>query len=251
MKTDLLRHTEIFIFLAMVFSIYTAALLIDKHKLLNKNIEIINENENLKNQVQEYRNNNPEHIEIDGTQDFYFNSGESFIVDNFKKYLNDSLIPKLVNDLEKCKNCNALYIVGHTDDVGATDKENARFDDNVYEIINRERDSIDFDYNSNTDLGLLRAMSIYCYLRDYKDENNIQVLKQIDYWFPYSAGPFIDPKKSSLINNLHNISDEYREEKRRIELWLYAYNPKKDSLINKKRHCPKFCVNDIDGFSSL
>ncbi|WP_430412742.1 hypothetical protein [Kordia sp.] len=208
MKTDLLRHTEIFIFIAMVFSIYTAALLEDQG-IMKKQIEI-------------YQNNTLPHIEIDGTQDYYFKSGQSIIRKDFESYLKDSLVPKLVSDLENCIKCNTIYIIGHTDDINANKHKNKSFDENILEVIKDSTEIINFKYNSNTDLGLLRAMSIYQHLRKYKE------LNQIKYWFPYSAGPFIHPINSKLIQRLDVSNDDYNQKKRRIELWLYAYKPKNE-----------------------
>ncbi len=240
MKTDILRNTEIFVFLAMVFSIFTAVLLTkngqyEKEKIAKKEKEktVVKEKEDLEikldslilrtefyeSKLAKHVNNTLPHIELNGAEEFNFPSRESVIPEDFATYLNDSIVPKLATYIEQCSGCNAIYIVGHTDNqsVGKTHR-NLNFDEDVYNSL-RLKKYHNIEYNSNTDLGLLRAVSIYHFLKNYESINN-----KIKHWFPMSSGPLIDPDTGKLSNDIiFKEGDNENNKKRRIEIWLYAY----------------------------
>ncbi len=254
MKTDILRHTEIFIFLALVFSIYTAILLKDKANLTKEGQDLgvciddwekvidsllyvtnmqdstnridrihietlVNENKNLKDSLAKRMNNTPPHIEISGTSSYYFDSGKAKILYPFQNYLKTKVVPKLKYDLANCKNCNSIYIIGHTDNQKVKSQNvNKKFDQQLINSIKTENSKIDFAFNSNTDLGIQRALAVCLFLKKQKG------LEQIKYWFPYSGGPLIDSETSLLSTSLDASNSVKNRKKRRIELWLYAYN---------------------------
>lgn len=262
MKTDLLKNSEIFIFLSLVFSIFTAVLLTGNAKfpyngkgleeckdslngykkahkeckdslngykiaykecqdLLNRYKKKCDIDKDSLQDILKYVNKTPPHIEIDGTQNVYFQSGEARILSDFEIYLKDSITPILVKNLQDCPKCNAMYIVGHTDDKNVGNwNDNDNFDADIVNVINGYMDVNNVSYNSNTDLGLLRAVSIYNFFKNQKGLENIK------YCFPYSAGPLINPETSLLIKGLDASNGSVNQKKRRIEIWLYAYKSK-------------------------
>ena len=253
MKSDLLKNSELFIFLSLVFSIFTATLLSNQAALNKKGDKLGTELKKCRKNYLRYRDSlfrykdsmfvyrdslfrykdsmfvfrdslfrykvqTAPHIEIKGTDRFFFQSGEASMTDKFKNYINDNIIPLLLKRLDSCNSCNAIYLVGHTDAQIATQEKNIEFDKDVVDAINNDFE-FDFKFNSNTDLGLMRAFSIYKHL-----SKNEKLRQRIKYWFPLSAGPFINPITSKLITNIDNNP---QENKRRIEIWLYAYKKNK------------------------
>jgi len=209
MKTDLLKQTEIFVFLALVFSIFVASLVADKKKLLSDKEMLISKG---------YNATTPPHIIIsDANSSYFFKSGSAMAPDGLKRHIRTNIIPKLHNNLEQCPTCNTIYIIGHTDHQSvSSENEITKFDNDLVKALSSDcYIGNNISFSSNTDLGLLRASAIYCEL---KKDNTLR--DKIKYWHPYSAGPIIDTNKK-IVSFIDGKDDPKR---RRIEIRLFYFS---------------------------
>lgn len=236
MRSDLLKQTEIFVFLALVFSVFVASLLSDKQALEGEieqleiesnlfQIDSIDKFELIEilNEVKQLRKHNdslkkcisPPHVIIDSQDSFFFESGSAIISNEFSLEIRRKVIPQIVRGLNKCKSCNTVYIIGHTDEKTVEPSEKTeikQFDKKIVNAIFNNCNFHEMPMGTNSDLGLLRACSVYCELKKSKE------LEQLKYWHPYSAGLLINTNNQII----RNINGGDIPKRRRIEIRLFA-----------------------------
>ena len=197
MKASYLKFGEIFAILAMVF--FVMLILLSR----NSPIYIIN----LKD------------------ADYGFESGSSRIGVDFRDGLESFVIPEIRAKIQEY-DYDVVEIIGHTDrDVlsipgtNASEKEMRNyinrvttFDRNIVQVALGE--NLTIYPGSNSDLGLMRALSIRKYLLDRSQ--NDPVLNRIKYFLPYSG--------AQLITKEHKVSAKVGKDDqsklRRVEIRL-------------------------------
>lgn len=183
-----LKQAEVFVFLASVFLI--AVFILQRDRLQNPPIITLSEVE------QRYR----------------FPSGEARLSDTFRSTIRTEVVPRLDSLSEDC-DCDIVEVVGHTDLVPVSQEQRSNLDREMIGIPTDEAAET-LTPGSNMDLGMLRALAVLTELRKAQEGG---ALRNIDHFFPYSAGQVI-----GLDGRLQTGVDEVVEDaaRRRIELRL-------------------------------
>lgn len=234
MRSDILKQTEIFIFLALVFSVFVAMLSLANNKL-NSNLQNL-ELDNIKSkaidslvfvtqdslidilkskldsanqEIERYKSNDLLLRITDANDIHFFESGSAKATRNLSAHINTTVIPIIESRLMEFPQNNCITVIGHTDHVPISG-ENKTFDKEVITSSTRQSDIGNIECNSNAELGLLRAYVICQILKE-----NELIKKSIKYWQPLSGGPFIDEKEFTIVRK---IEEKDIQEKRRIEI---------------------------------
>lgn len=252
MKTDLLKQTEIFIFLALVFSIFTAAVsnqnrtlgetLEDKEneceiykaccdstgnssvKCSTQLIRIIGQLDTCKNNLIKCRDSLeivigskprklPPAIPIqDANGKNYFPSGSAKPSPRLEKYVAGTVIPKLKQHISEHSDFNTIVITGHTDHRPLPIGATNENFEHQVVEIYQTAGFKKISTSSNLELGFLRAITVYQLLR-----RDSYLKKHITYWHPLSAGPFIHEDSNKLVHYIDRLDEP---KKRRIEIQI-------------------------------
>lgn len=147
---------------------------------------------------------------------FKFSSGSAIISPEFRETLEMKIFPKIRQKSEEY-GCDVLMVIGHTDErqVRSTAKEGSTLDNRLSEAYrNRSLDGL--TAGSNTDLGMVRALSVAIFL-----EQNRNQFPKVKYFLPYSAGQIIRLDRSLSTSPLGpEVLGERDDSRRRIELQL-------------------------------
>lgn len=186
MKPEFLKQSEIFAFIAAILLFNVVFL--EKARQENPPIIVLSEEED----------------------SFRFDSGSAKIPPAFLHALNSYIIP-LIDSLSQAYNCDAIEVVGHTDEEPLQNP----FSNLDYRLLEAagKGDYHALSPGSNLDLGMMRALSIITAL---KKSQSAGLLSQIQYFHPYSAGQMIDLDRH-LISSPTGGRDARR---RRIEIRL-------------------------------
>ncbi len=144
-------------------------------------------------------------------QTYRFDAGSAKISEDFKKGLQQEIIPFLEEQIDAC-NCDAIEVVGHTDTV-PVGSGRSNLDKELIAAF-REEKMPNLKPGSNVDLGMMRALSIIRYLKQVQQQQG--KLTEIDYFIPYSAGQMLKPDYTLDTSN-KGTDDKSR---RRIEMRL-------------------------------
>ncbi len=187
---EFLKQSEIFAFFAAFFLL--AIVLLQNKQQENPPIIILNE-----------RN-----------AAYRFESGSATVPQAFRNALQNRIIP-LLDSLSDHYDCDAIEVVGHTDETHI-EPPTSNLDENIITSFNNGRVE-SLQPGSNVDLGMMRALAIMTILKRAQRRG---YLKKIDYFFPYSAGQMIK------LNRRIPTTEERRPDRarRRIEIRLLKPN---------------------------
>jgi hypothetical protein len=182
-----LKQAEIFAFLAAIFLI---GVVIEEKKVHDNPPLIILSEEN---------------------EAYSFRLGSAAIPDTFRTVLHHRIIP-LLDSLTVAYACDAVDVIGHTDE-SAVQSDGKDFDELVVDGFVRGNIE-NLIPGSNTDLGMMRALSIIAELVDSKRTGH---LEHVQYFFPYSAG--------HMVRTNHLLTRDYNghrdASRRRIEIRIF------------------------------
>lgn len=203
MNEKLLMKAEIFIFLAFIFLFFV----------------ILYGGGKSKAQESEYQENPPIIILSESNQNYRFNSGSAVIPNTLEIELQSSIIPQL-NRWSELYECNAIMVIGHTDDE-AVRISNSNLDKTLNEAL-KSSSLQSVRPGSNVDLGMMRAIAVLNELRRSKKNG---IFSNIEFWLPYSAGQLI--KTDDKLDFYYDGSDD--KSRRRIEIILHKHSKRKYS----------------------
>lgn len=143
-------------------------------------------------------------------QRFRFDLGSARIPPYFVQALKKVIIP-LVDSLSHLYKCDAIEVVGHTDEVPVKDLD-SNLDQNLATFFSLGQIE-DLTPGSNLDLGMMRALAIIQLLTQSRLDGR---LSGIDFFFPYSAGQVILLDRQTISEDT-GIENRAR---RRIEIRL-------------------------------
>jgi hypothetical protein len=150
-------------------------------------------------------NDQPPVISISEAQVFSFPSGTAEIAPDFRRFLVDAVIPKLV-DLTHRYGCDVVEVIGHTDSQRVRTRSN--LDDELLVAIAGGRQPL--QAGSNADLGLMRAWTVAELLKkDGRLGGKV--------FYSYSAADAISPGGSAALASEARVNEPAR---RRIEIRL-------------------------------
>jgi len=203
--------------------------LLDKLELIlkEKNLEIIKLKEEIEKLNKELSILRKKPIIVLYDTDFRFKEGSADITP-FKKKLESNILPEVHKNLNTLSKfgINTIEIVGHTDGQ-ITSRKISNFDILLENVVLGLEDLNKLQFGSNVDLGLLRAISIYLFLK-----KNLQI-EDINYRV-YSAAQLIQPN-GKIINEINrNSVGKYR----RIEIRFTKTDSNKNDFgknLNKKK----------------
>jgi len=148
----------------------------------------------------------PPIINLRETEGHSFDSGNAILEEGFKQKLKNEITKKLLEIKKEFNNVNVIEVIGHTDGV-PTGVRNSNLDEELENAV-KNNDISRLSYGSNTDLGLIRALSVAFFLKEQPE------LKGINFRI-YSAAQLILTDGTLANNSLDRKPDENR---RRIEL---------------------------------
>lgn len=186
MTPEFLKQSEIFAFLAAFFLI---AIII---------------------QQKEHQENPPIIRLSEKDESFRFELGSAEVPLRFREAIEKEIIPHLEALSQKCQ-CDAIEVVGHTDGV-RIQQPLSNLDDKLIKAFSTSEIET-LHPGSNIDLGMMRALAI---IRVLKESQNSGQLRQVEFFFPYSAGQMILPNQHLAEDDL-KAPDRVR---RRIEIRL-------------------------------
>lgn len=147
-------------------------------------------------------------------KDFKFDTASAQIKPEFKEGLITRVFPK-IREKSEAHGCDVLMIIGHTDESQFAASEASNLDDYLT-AVNFTENLHQLEPGSNTDLGMVRALSVAIFMRQHADQ-----FPAVKYFLPYSAGQLILPDRSlstSVLGpKLRGVPEDSR---RRIELQL-------------------------------
>jgi flagellar motor protein MotB len=143
---------------------------------------------------------------------FIFTSGSAELPPRFQMYLQNIIIAKIkkaTND----KNTEFIQVIGHTDSQGISNSSN--LDIKLISAADGNEKITTLKAGSNTDLGLMRAVSVVHFLKQTKGLEEVK-------FRAYSAGQLYMPSGESA--KIDRGADDTR---RRIEIRFIPYGQKK------------------------
>lgn len=157
----------------------------------------------------------PQTISLKEVEGFTFDSGSGQLSATFINNLNRVLKSAHVLDILGNPNTKVIEIIGHTDGQPARHRY-SNLDQQVVAVIGGQAQTNALEYGSNTDLGLIRAVSVYLYLKQL--QNGKQLRADLQFRI-YSAAQLIRPD-----GQLATMGEEDNapEQRRRIELKFEA-----------------------------
>jgi len=147
-------------------------------------------------------------------RDFKFSTGSAEIKPEFKEGLITRVFPK-IREKSEAHGCDVLMIIGHTDESQFATSQASNLDHHLTGV-NVTGNLNQLEPGSNTDLGMVRALSVAIFMRQHAGQ-----FPEVKYFLPYSAGQLILPDRtlstSVLGPELRGVPEDSR---RRIELQL-------------------------------
>lgn len=151
---------------------------------------------------------------------YKFASGSAKLNPDFKQYIENTVIPEIITNLEE-REIDFIQIIGHTD--GQGNNPNSNLDRTLEEVAQGTQDVSKLLAGSNADLGLIRALAVVRELQNskkleqelkkYLSKNNLDQKKISEFFRAYSAAQLYLP--SGKIASVNRQQDETR---RRIEI---------------------------------
>jgi flagellar motor protein MotB len=136
---------------------------------------------------------------------FKFQSGSAELNPQLKKYVRETVIPKIEKTIkEKEGAIDFIQVIGHTD--GQANNKKSNLDEKIELIANGKNTINSLNPGSNADLGLMRALAVIQEIQKTKRFNNIK-------FRAYSAGQLY--LSSGDLAPVNRKADETR---RRIEI---------------------------------
>jgi hypothetical protein len=232
-----LQQNEIFSLLAVFFAVVTAAqqvhlrdfdrvrrelqaILQEKARLEIALKAALDENEQLKAKLAKCKT--PIITLSEDRKEFRFKPGEANVSEDFERALLTDIVPAL-EKLSLQYGCDAIQVIGHTDQTRHDPNKRSDLDARLIGAINGQDAISTLSHASNVDLGMLRALAIVQILQREQATGKIA---GIHHFIPYSAGQLIRLDRS-LTRTDERESDSSR---RRIELHLL--NPDSAKQIN-------------------
>lgn len=155
----------------------------------------------------------------EGNENYRFSSGSDGISRTYRNKLCGEIAPYL-DSLSIEYNCNAIQIIGHTSGKVLKDEKfpESNLDEHLAESVYQ---SVDLKPSSNVDLGMMRAVAI---MKELKGMTEQGYLKNIHYWFPYSAGQLIETNGELIdLGSIWLDRDRDPADRRRVEIRLFRY----------------------------
>jgi len=181
--------------------------------------------EKAKEAANEVPDNPPIVILSEQEKTYRFDAGSAEISEEFKQGLEQEIIPFLEKQVEAC-NCDAIEIVGHTDNV-PVEGSVSNLDENLIAAFG-DQQMPNLIPGSNVDLGMMRALSIIRYLKEAQADGK---LTEIKYFIPYSAGQMLKPNYT--LDTSPAITANKR--RRRIEMRLLKSTAWQEQVGNRDR----------------
>lgn len=147
--------------------------------------------------------------------DYRFDEGSAVVPENLERALKGQIID-LLEQRNQHGSFNAIEIIGHTDEQRIWNTR-TNLDAELIEKF-QSGEVYNLRAGSNMDLGMMRAIAVTRILQQSKKEGR---LKNIDYFFPSSAGQMI--LNDHTIATVHTGNDE--PSRRRVEIRMLKYNP--------------------------
>lgn len=154
---------------------------------------------------------------------YKFNSGSATLSKKFKEDLKGKIKDYIEQTLKDYPDINVIEIIGHTDGqpIGETQcyEKNTGLDQELENVIKKGKNVKILCPNSNTDLGLMRAVSVMKELYNIQQTQGTPRFKKIAFRV-YSAGQSIQPfdKIKSDIGNFADKDEKPNPKRRRIEI---------------------------------
>jgi outer membrane protein OmpA-like peptidoglycan-associated protein len=182
---------------------------------------ITQENQQLKEEVEQLRKEAPPVLIIQDSGDFKFASGSAVLPDALSKYIEDSLVDKI----EEVTAGNQIYtveIIGHTD--GDILGGSGNLDRNLEKVALGNLTLEDLTPGSNADLGLMRALAVVKELQNIKKSTG--KLQNVQF-YAYSAAQLFLPNSGKFAP----VDRQENPNRRRIEI---RFSPLGEAEIIRK-----------------
>lgn len=164
--------------------------------------------------------NAPQTISLKEAEGFTFDSGNGELSELFVNKLADLLKTERAVKLLDNPHTKVIEIIGHTDNQPVKAGRSSNLDKEVINVLGGASPIDSLVYGSNTDLGLIRAVSVYLYLKHLQADGHLRADLQFRI---YSAGQLILPDGQLATANAENAQENLAaQEKRRIELKFEA-----------------------------
>lgn len=164
--------------------------------------------------------NAPQTISLKEAEGFTFDSGSGELSGIFTDKLADLLKTERAVNLLNNPRTKVIEIIGHTDNQPVKAWRSSTLDKEVINVLAGMSPIKSLQYGSNTDLGLIRAVSVYLYLKQLQADGQLRADLQFRI---YSAGQLLLPSGQLAIANTEGIQENLDvQEKRRIELKFEA-----------------------------
>jgi len=168
-------------------------------------LELARSNQSLREEIASLKRDKPPIITLDEASGYTFDSGSPSLSSSFQQAIRDEIIPKLNTILHEY-DVDMIEVIGHTDGQTVSAKP-SNLDSDLEQVV-LESASIDsLSFGSNVDLGLVRAIAVAKYIKQYATGK----IQNVHYRF-YSAAQLIPP------NGILRLSREPDATRRRIEL---------------------------------
>ncbi len=130
----------------------------------------------------------PPNIVITAAQGYDFPSGSAELTDSLNKYIRNTLVEKIENNIQKF-DVDTVVIIGHTDGQPVA-QPFSNLDGLVEEVATGSKSVEKLTAGSNIDLGLMRALAVVRKLQDIqKSEGRLKGLDPLKGFRAYSSGP--------------------------------------------------------------
>jgi hypothetical protein len=175
------------------------------------------------------QNTPPPFIEISETDGYIFESGVAILPEKLEQDLDGKIKTNIENIISQYQRINMIEVIGHTDGqpIGKLKcyrQGGSNLDEQLERVAksryNRKKDNL--CPGSNTDLGLMRALSVVKKLEDIQKNKGSESFKQIGFR-AYSAGQMILPSDEILpgtgnFANVNRRKNREQDQRRRIEI---------------------------------
>ncbi len=154
---------------------------------------------------------------------YKFASGSAELNQDFKNYINNTIIPKIETNLKE-REIDFIQIIGHTDGQANNSNSSSKNLDKILEEVAQRNQSVrELKPGSNADLGLMRALAVVIELQSsqklenaiekYLLENNLDKKDFSEFFRAYSAAQLYLPS-----GELAKVDRQPDEARRRIEI---------------------------------
>lgn len=168
-------------------------------------LELARANQSLREEIASLKRDKPPIITLDEASGYTFDSGSPSLSFSFEQAIQKEIIPKL-NSILQDYDVDMIEVIGHTD--GQTvSLRRSNLDTDLEGVVLESRSIDSLSFGSNVDLGLLRAIAVAKYIKQYATGR----IQNVRYRF-YSAAQLIPP------DGILRVSREADATRRRIEL---------------------------------